>query len=317
MENSKHIKKVLIAGASGLIGKKLVAELIYAGYAVIRLVRHPVHKAISERQWDPNKNIIHLKDDDEFDIIISLSGANIAKKWTPKYKKELVSSRLNATKVLSETFAKREKKPSLFISASGGNVYGATSEAADESAPAGTGFLEDLVVDWETEANKLSAENIRCVQLRLAAVLDPAGGAIKKMLPAFKFGLGGKLGSGKQMMSWIDLDDALAAILHIIEHKELTGPVNITAPKALSNRDFTICLSNEIGLPALFPVPKFIIKLIFGEMGETILLNDFNIKPTKLSDSGFKWQYPEIEDSFKKMNLSGEIIEDENSEAQS
>ena len=303
MENTQPIKKVLISGASGLVGKALVAELIQNGYAVIRLIRGKVKQEISERQWDPNKGIIELKDDDEFDIVINLSGANIAKKWTAKYKEEITSSRLNATKLLSDTFAKREKKPSVFISASGGNVYGPTEEAVGESAPPGKGFLEDLVVKWEEEANKLSEHGVRCAFLRLSAVLDPAGGAIKKMLPAFKFGLGGKLASGQQMMSWIDLNDAVAAILHIIKTEELSGPVNVTAPKAISNKEFTICLANEIGLPALFPIPGFMIKLIFGEMGETILLNTFNIKPTKLIDSGFKWQYGDIEKSFKRMML--------------
>ena len=295
LDNTKA--NVLITGASGLIGSALAPFLEHHGYNVHLLKRTP-HQ--SSPDWNIEQKKINLNGCPTPDIIIHLAGENIAKsRWTKKTKERITNSRLQSTQVLIDYINQSETPPSLFISASAIGFYGNRGfSELDETAAVGNDFVSELAEQWESLTQEVTSST-RVVNLRTGIVLSKKDGALAKMLMPFKMGLGGKIGSGQQIMSWIDLQDELNAILFIIKEKQLNGPVNLVSPHPVNNQTFSSTLSKTLQRPCIFPMPAFIVKLLFAQMGEELLLSSTHVKPTKLLQAGFKFDYPLLEDSLK------------------
>ena len=292
-------KKVLISGSSGLIGSALVPFLQSKGFTVGRLLRKP--QAL-EPYWDIQKRALHLQAFADADIIINLAGENIASgRWTPQKKQRLLDSRILSTRLLVEHFKKRTPAPALFINASAIGFYGNRGlQQLDENSAVGDDFVSRLARKWEQESQPVKEAGTRLVNLRTALVLSKDGGALVKMLPAFKLGLGGKIGSGKQIMSWIDINDLLKAILFIINNQQIHGPVNIASENPVSNQQFSSSLARQLKRPNLLPLPECVIKLLFAEMGKELLLSSTNVIPKKLTDAGFEFDYATLEKSLQQ-----------------
>lgn len=289
--------KILIIGSSGLIGSHLVPYLQQQGFEVGRLLRYQQNE---HPYWDRENTLWDLKEYSYPDIIINLAGENIAaKRWTKKRKQQLIDSRISTTSSLVEHF--KNKPPSLFINASAIGFYGDRGEQKlDESAVAGSDFTSELVTQWEASCADIASTQTRLAMLRTGIVLSKQGGALAKMLPAFKAGFGGKIGSGKQIMSWIDINDFCHALLLIIRRPALSGPINMVSPNAVSNQQFSKLLSKQLLRPCLFPLPELLVKLLFGQMGKELLLASTYVYPQKLLDAGFQFEYAQLDESLKK-----------------
>lgn len=291
--------KILIAGSSGLIGSALVPFLQKHGFEVGRLLRQPqdLHP-----YWDIKQRSLHLQTFTAPDVIINLAGVNIAdRRWTKAYKQQLINSRIDSTELLAQHFSKVSPPPKLFINASAIGYYGDRGgQKLDESSPAGKDFVSQLASQWEKSSQTITQAGTRLVNLRTGLVLSKNGGALAKMLPPFKVGLGGKIGSGQQIMSWIDLDDMLNAILFIINNPQIQGPVNMVSPNPVTNQTFTQVLAKQLKRPCLLPLPAFLIKLLFAEMGKELLLSSTCVIPRKLIDAGFSFKYATLEKSLLK-----------------
>lgn len=288
--------KILIAGSTGLIGSALVPSLKQSGHEVVRLVRSDT--CLIERclQWEPSTGQIDSERLEGFDAVVSLGGVNLAEqRWTKNYKQQIIDSRIKPTQLLAETIAQLKRQPKVWLSASAIGIYGIEPVApVDESSPPANDFLARLCVDWERACQPALDAGVRIVNMRTGAVLSPKGGALAKMLPLFKIGLGGKLGSGKQIMSWISIDDMVAAITHLLKNDTFDGPVNLVSPSPVTNITFTQLLAKQVRRPALIPVPGFMLKLGLGEMVTYLLLSSADITPQKLLDSGFKFKQPKL-----------------------
>ncbi|MCW8995151.1 MAG: TIGR01777 family oxidoreductase [Psychromonas sp.] len=291
--------KVLIAGSSGLIGSALVPFLQRHGFEVGRLLRKQQEQ---QPYWDITRGLLHLPEFPFPDIIINLAGENIAnRRWTKKNKQRFIESRISTTKLLVEHFSKVDHPPKLFINASAIGFYGNRGEhKLHEKSLRGKGFVSQLAWQWEEASQGIKSVGTRLVNLRTGLVLSRHGGALTKMLPAFKLGLGGKIGSGKQRMSWIDLNDMLNAILFIINNQQIRGPVNIVSPHSVANHEFARLLAKQLKRPCLLPLPEFAVKLLFAEMGKELLLASTDVIPQKLIEAGFKFAYPTLEKSLLK-----------------
>jgi len=290
---------VLITGASGFIGQALFSFLQAQGYSVYSLSRS-VH--LTSPYWDKQQQKIQLNGAPNPDIIIHLAGLNIAQsRWSNKVKSALVESRIRLTQHLVNHINHSPTPPSLFICASAIGFYGETgAHIADEQSPQGTLFISQLAAQWEQTSQQITQPSTRVVNLRTGIVLGAKQGVLAKMLVPFKMGLGGRLGSGKQMMSWIDLQDELNAILFIIKEQQLTGPVNLVSPNAVSNDTFVKTLAHVVKRPCLLPLPTLMVKLLLAEMGEELLLASTHVTPTKLLQAGFKFECSTLEKSLKK-----------------
>jgi len=289
-------QRIAITGASGLIGTALIGHLKSEGHTVQRLVRRPVVSA-DEIQWDPAAGTVDLNALEGVDAVIHLAGANVGdKRWSKKYKAEILNSRLLGTTTIAN--AVNVVKPQVFISSSAIGWYGETGNRAvtEEDRP-GDDFLAAVCKEWEAAADL--ATNTRTVKIRTGLVLDPTGGALGKMLPLFKFGLGGKLGNGKQWWSWITLHDQIRAICHLLE-KSVEGAVNLTAPNPATNQEFTSALARALHRPALFPVPGIALKVALGGFSSEIL-GSKKVMPEKLLESGFTFDYPHIAPALAKL----------------
>lgn len=284
--------RIAIAGSSGLIGTALVEQLRADGHEVLRLVRRP-SKAQSEITWNPNTGEIDLAALDGINAIINLAGAGIGdRRWTKKYKAEILTSRVNSTQTLANAAAKLH--PQVLINASAIGYYGDTADqAVTESAPAGTGFLADVVVAWENATQVAEDAGVRVVNLRTGLVVSKHGGAWARILPIFKAGLGGRLGNGKQYWSFISLRDEVAAICFALTNLQLRGPVNLTAPNPATNAQVTKAMSKALKRPALLPVPAFALKLVLGEFSQEVL-GSSRVLPKVLEEAGFKFSDPDI-----------------------
>lgn len=278
--------KIIGTGLSGLVGKPL-CEALKSRYDVMKLSRIWDNGKINPSNWDAELN--------GAEAVINLSGENIAgKRWTAKQKEELRNSRIQTTRELVKAIAQAHPKPKVFLSGSAIGYYGARDEArVGEASAKGSGFLPDLCEEWEREALKASAYGVRVVLLRTGIVLAKNGGALAKMSPPFKMFIGGPLGSGKQFMSWIHIDDEVNAIIKCLEDERLKGPVNLTAPNAVSNKEFSKILAKTLHRPCLAPVPPIALKLLLGEMSE-MLLTGQNVYPQALIDAGYQFKYPEL-----------------------
>ena len=293
--------KIIISGASGLIGKPLVKKLSLAGHEVVQLVRRTPNA--NESRWNPATGQIDASIIDGADAVIHLSGAGIGdRRWTTKYKQELVESRTKSTALLASTIANCAKKPGVFLSGSAIGIYGPRGdEELTEQSSNGSSFLADICKQWEAAAKPAVDAGVRTVYLRTGIVLTPLGGALKKQLPLFKLGLGGKFGDGRAWQSWISLDDELAAIEHLLTAK-VSGAVNLTAPNPVTNADFTKTLARTIKRPAILPIPKFGPQLLLGaELADALLFTGQRVMPAELLKSGFVFKHSTIEVALRAL----------------
>jgi uncharacterized protein (TIGR01777 family) len=282
-------QRIAVTGSSGLIGSALVGHLKSEGHTVQRLVRRaPVSS--DEIQWDPKTGFVDIEALRGVDAIIHLAGVGVSdKRWSKRFKSEILNSRLLGTTAIANAVA--EVKPQVFISASAIGWYGDSgNRAVVETDSVGNDFLAAVCREWEGAADLAGA--VRTVKLRTGLVLDPTGGALGRMLPLFRFGLGGKLGSGKQWWSWITLHDVVRAITFALEN-DISGPVNLTSPNPVTNQEFTAALARALNRPALFPAPAIALKIALGGFSSEVL-GSKKVMPTALTSAGFQWDYPHI-----------------------
>jgi uncharacterized protein (TIGR01777 family) len=294
--------KILISGATGLVGKHLIPTLEAKGHEIFSLVRK-APKNEREIQWDAETGLNENEQGrlEDFDAVIHLAGEPIAQTWTKEKKRALRESRVQGTKNLVNALGKTKNPPKHFISASAIGYYGNREDEilTEESAP-GEGFLPEMCVAWEAEARKAADFGARVVFLRTGIALSKDGGALAQMITPFSFGVGGVVGSGKQWMSWIELDDLISVINFTLENERARGAVNATAPNPATNETFTKTLGEVLNRPTFIPIPEFGVKFMFGEMGETLLLQGNRVLPKKLEDLGFTFKYPELKEALKK-----------------
>jgi uncharacterized protein (TIGR01777 family) len=290
--------RILVSGVSGPIGAALLPSLPSRENEVVRLVRGTA-TAADQISWDPAREISPAAVS-RFDTVIHLAGESIAGRWTAEKKAKIRDSRTLGTRHLAEALAKADPKPKVFICSSAIGFYGDRGdEVLNEGSAPGAGFLPDVCREWEAATRAAADAGIRTVQLRTGIVLSPKGGALGQMLTPFKLGLGGRIGNGRQWMSWIDVQDMVGGIYHIVQNDQIEGPVNMVAPKPVTNAEFTKTLASVLSRPAIFPVPAFVVKLAFGEMGETLLLGSQRVEPARLLKSGYQFQFSELGASLK------------------
>ncbi len=294
--------KILISGASGLIGRALVATFNSAGHTVFSLTRRSPKPDSGCFYWDPTRRIIEIPLDTKFDVVINLAGEGIANgRWSKQRKQHLRDSRIQSTKLLGKALA--ASPPKLLLSASATGIYGnGGEELLSESSQEGGGFLASLAHDWEASA-QVCAQELRCrlCLMRFGVVLSPHGGALGQMLLPFKLGLGGRFGNGRQWMSWIGIGDAVRAISHLINNDHIQGPVNITTPSPVINLEFTHTLARILRRPALLPIPAFLLRLIFGELADQLLLSSARVHPSRLLETGFTFEAPTLEEALCRL----------------
>lgn len=291
--------KVALTGSSGLIGSNLVSFLSKKNVTVSKILREiPKDNEIS---WKPESGDWDSAFSDGIDGIVHLAGENIASgRWTKDKKEKIRNSRIEGTRKLCKCILKLSTPPSVFVCASAIGYYGDRGmEFLNEDSLRGSGFLPDVCAGWEEAANIVSKAGIRVVNVRFGVVLSKDGGALVKMLTPFKMGMGGKIGNGNQYMSWVAIDDVTGAIYHALTTDSLKGPVNVTAPNPVTNKEFTNTLGRVLNRPTVMPMPAFAARLAFGEMANDLLLASTKVAPKRLSDSGYKFQYPELEPALK------------------
>lgn len=291
--------KVLVTGTSGLIGSALVRQLTGGGHYVVRLVRGNPDRSRGDIVWDPVTGRVERPPLERMDAVVHLAGENLLGLWTPGKKKRIHRSRVQATEFLMEALAGLMHKPRVIVSASAVGYYGDRGAAwVDESSAPGDGFLPLLCREWEKATELAANAGIRVVNLRTGIVLSPAGGALQSMIPIFKAGLGGRLGSGRQYMSWIAIDDVVSAIQFALEHASLTGPVNAVAPEPVTNAEFTQALARALRRPAFLPVPALVLRLLPGGMGREAFLAGQRVEPLKLRRAGFAFAHPKLDEAI-------------------
>jgi uncharacterized protein (TIGR01777 family) len=295
--------KVLVTGASGLVGSALVPFLAKEGHFVVRLVRSVRAPGHSEVAWDPERGTIDLDALEGIDAAVHLAGESIAARpWTAEGKRRIRDSRVGGTRLLCESFSRLDRPPKTLVCASAVGYYGDRGhEMLREDSPPGTGFLAQVCREWEAASDAAARKGIRVVRLRIGMVLSPKGGALARMLGIFRAGLGGRVGSGEQYMSWIALDDLVGVVDHAIRTASLEGPVNAVSPRPVTNREFAKTLARVLGRPAVLPVPAFAVRLVLGEMADELLLASSRVAPERLLLSGYAFRYPELEGALRHM----------------
>ena len=289
--------RIAISGATGLIGTALTTSLALDGHEVIAMVRRPVAEGEPAIQWNPTDGTIDRAGLEGVDAVVNLAGAGIGDhRWTDAYRREILDSRVRGTDLIATTIAGLDRRPSVLINGSAIGYYGDTGDAVvDESSPAGEDFLAKVCVDWEAATAPAEAADIRVAHLRTGVVLSASGGAMGKMLPLFRLGLGGRMGSGRQWWSWITLADEIAAIRWLLDHP-IAGPVDATAPNPVTNREFTAALGAALHRPTILPVPRFGPRLLLGrDLADALLFTSQRVAPTVLADSGFVFAHPTID----------------------
>lgn len=282
---------VLLSGASGLVGRSLTPFLTTGGHRVRRLVRH-APQSDDEFFWNPKSGELDPKALQGVDAVVHLAGENIAaQRWSDAQKERIRKSRVVGTRHLVAAIRALPQKPKAFICASAVGIFGnRADEVLDEGSEPGTGFLAEVCKAWEAEAQGIP--DVRCVQLRFGVILSPAGGALAKMLLPFRLGAGGRIGSGRQWMSWIALDDAVGAIHHALNSEQLRGPVHAVAPQPVTNAEYTRTLGRVLNRPAILPIPAFAARLAFGELGDELLLASQRVQPQRLKETGYSFAQP-------------------------
>ena len=293
--------KILVSGSHGLVGKALIKSLTNDGHEIVRLVRHERSFGTLEIEWHPDQGRIDAQHLEGLDAVVHLAGESIAAgRWTGDRKREILESRTKGTSLLSESLARLSRPPSVFLSASAIGYYGdRDDELLTETSAPGKDFLADVCVAWEASAKPAVEKGIRTVFARFGIILDTNGGALSKMLTPFRMGIGGRVGDGKQWMSWIALEDVIAALKFLIADNSIHGPVNIVAPNPVTNATFTRSLGRTLSRPTFFPVPAFGARLAFGEMADALLLSSQKVEPAVLEDKGFMFKWPTLEPALK------------------
>src|SRR2546421_1037297 len=288
--------KILVTGSTGLIGSALIPSLKSKGHQVVRLVRSTPNDSATESYWNPEKGTLNGDEHEGIDAAVHLAGENLAEgRWTDEKKRRIRESRVKGTRLLSETLGKLTRKPEVLVSASAVGFYGNRGdEILTEQSSSGSDFLAEVCREWEIATQPAAQAGVRVVNLRFGVILSNEGGALKKMLFPFKMGVGGKLGSGQQYISWIAIDDAIGAIEFALENNSLRGPVNVVAPNAATNYEFTKALGSALSRPTIFPVPAFAARLVFGEMADATLLSSQRVEPVRLKEAGYVFKYPEL-----------------------
>ena len=294
--------RVAITGSTGLIGSALAPHLESLGHEVVRVVRRS--PTGSDILWAPAEGTLDPAALSGVDAVVHLAGAGIGdKRWTDSYKQELLESRTKSTTLLAEAIAAATDGPRVLLSGSAIGIYGSDPDATfTEASPAGDGFLADICVQWEASTSAAEDAGVRVVHLRTGIALSANGGALKKQLPLFKFGLGGKMGSGQQWQSWISIDDEVAAIVHLLT-ADVEGPVNLTAPNPVTNAEFADTLGTVLGRPTFLPIPKFGPKLVLGgELADNLLFSGQKVIPTVLDgDDGFTFTHPDLASALRAL----------------
>jgi len=292
--------KILLSGSHGLVGTALINSLISPDHEVYRLVRHYAESP-SEIEWNPDRYSIALARLEGFDAVVHLAGESIAEgRWTDEKKKRIRESRVKGTKLLGDALANLTNPPKTFISASAIGYYGNRGdELLTETSAPGNDFLAGVCVEWENATALATEKGIRVVNCRFGIILDAEGGALKKMLPPFRMGVGGKIGSGKQWMSWIALDDVIGGINFALANNSIRGPVNFVAPAPVTNAVFTKTLGKVLSRPTIFPIPAFGVRLMFGEMADALLLTSQRVESAVLQKSGYLFKYAQLESALR------------------
>ena len=295
--------KFLISGSRGLVGSALARSLVEDGHEVVSLVRYETSFGKPEIEWHPNQGRIDPQRLEGFDVVIHLAGESIASgRWNDEKKRTIRESRTKGTSLLSETLAQLAQPPAVFISASAIGYYGNRGdELLTETSPPGNDFLASVCVEWEHATRPAVDKGIRTVLARFGIILDREGGALAKMLTPFRMGIGGRVGDGRQWMSWITLDDVVGALKFISRDNAVSGPVNFVAPHPETNAGFTRTLGRVLGRPTIFPMPAFAARLAFGEMADALLLSSQKVEPTVLENRGFAFYWPRLEPALQHL----------------
>lgn len=288
--------RIGVTGASGFLGSALVPVLRGAGHDVVRIGRGRE----SDIPWNPADGLLDAQACRGIDAFVHLAGANVGARWTPEHKREIHDSRVLGTSLIARTAAALSPAPRVLVCASAVGIYGDAGNAeCDESAPSGHDFLARVGLAWEAAAEPARAAGIRTVHLRFGVVLASAGGALPRMLPAFRMGAGGALAGGRQWMSWVSLEDVLGIVRFVLTHDRIEGAVNAVAPAPVTNAEFTRTLAHVIRRPALFPVPAFALKLMYGEMAEGTLLVSQRVVPRRLLEAGYSFRHSSLESALR------------------
>jgi uncharacterized protein (TIGR01777 family) len=292
--------KVLIAGASGLVGSALIPALETEGATVNRLVR--TSAGAGEIEWHPNNDQIDAAALEGFEAMINLAGENIAAgRWTDEQKRKIHDSRVNGTHLLSEAIAKLQQKPKVFLCASATGIYGDRGdETLDEQSDSGGGFLAGVCREWEQATTPAVEAGVRTVNLRFGPILAREGGMLAKLLTPFKMGMGGRVGSGKQYISWVAIDDVVGAVKLALKDESIRGALNVVSPHPVTNEEFTKTLGHVLSRPTALAMPAFAVRLAFGEMADEMLLTSQRAIPKRLNDAGYEFEFPELEGALKK-----------------
>ena len=292
--------RVLVSGSTGLIGSSLVRSLESGGHDVVRLLRPQSRTTANGIMWDPAAGSLDAREVEGFDSVVHLSGENIAnRRWSEAQMARIRDSRIGSTTLLSETLASLDSPPSVLACASAGGYYGDRGvELLDEDASVGTGFMAEATKEWEDATGPAASAGIRVVNLRIGVVLTAAGGMLSRVLPIFKLGIGGRLGSGSQYMSWLTRSDVIDATVWTLEHDDLSGPVNVSSPNPVTNKEFTRALGRALRRPAVLVVPTFALRIMQGDLSE-VVTSSARMRPERLRESGFEFRHPEIDGALE------------------
>jgi uncharacterized protein (TIGR01777 family) len=301
--------RLAITGSTGLVGSAVVTVLSAAGHEVVRLVRRapaPGEKAV---RWDPARGEVDAARLEGYDAVLHLAGENVGSgRWTTARKAAIRDSRVNGTRLLCDALAGLARPPKTLVCASAVGYYGDRGEETlAEESPPGTGYLAEVCREWEAASAPAARKGVRVVALRIGMVLSPEGGALPRMLPLFRAGLGGVIGGGRQYVSWVALDDLPHILLHALQRSDLSGPVNAVAPRPVTNREFTVALGKALARPTPLPVPAFALRLAVGrEMADALLLASARVVPRRLEETGYRFRFPELGAAFRHLLGKGE-----------
>ncbi len=299
-------QRIAVTGATGMIGGALVSRLRHDGHLVSRLVRSSRPAEPGDIRWDPAEGILDPAALEGIDAVVHLAGEPIATTWSDSRKRAIRQSRVDGTTLIARSIGALSRRPRVLVSGSAIGYYGDRgNESLDEHAARGSGFLSDVVADWELAAAPAADAGVRVVLVRTGIVLSTDGGALARLLPPFRMGVGGRIGSGTQWMSWIALEDQLRAIQFALATDSLNGPVNLTAPNPVTNAEFAAVLGRVLERPAIVPAPAFVLELLFGEMARATILAGQRVLPAALLAAGFEFRHPTLEEALRAILGSG------------